>query len=209
MQVLWTSSSYKSVPQIAKKKEATKQILFPTKKLDSHHLSNVKVSIFNDACFVHSMHEIDFNVYKEIVVTVNHPSNIESSYLLKGNNMVMELSPIISKSVHCSDKLPTKFIINLNNIPELIDHWIISLAKQIKFWIPRPSKRDLMIEAAYLEEQYLPTQPKIEKQYAVNQLKSKKRRKSLPHRFKMDDRNSIILAPPDQRTDLQKLKTKN
>ena len=123
------------------------------------------------------MHEIDFNVYKEIVVIVNHPSNIENSYLLKVNNMVMELSPIISQSVHCSDKLPTKFIINLNNIPELIDHWIISLAKQIKFWIPRQSKKDLMIEAAYLEEQSLPTQPKIEKQFTVNQLKSKKRRK--------------------------------
>ena len=152
------------------------------------------------------MHEIDFNVYKEIVVIVNHPSNIENSYLLKVNNMVMELSPIINQSVHCSDKLPTKFIINLNNIPELIDHWIISLAKQIKFWIPRQSQKDLMIEAAYLEEQSLPTQPKIEKQFTVNQLKSKKRRKSLPHRFKMDDRNSIILATPDQRTDLQKLK---
>merc|ERR1711954_209958 len=151
-------------------------------------------------------HEIDFNVYKEIVVTVNHPSNIENSYLLKVNNMVMELSPIISQSVHCSDKLPTKFIFNSNNIPELIDHWIISLAKQIKFWIPRQFKRDLIIEAAYLEEQSLTTKPQIEKQFTVNQLKSKKRRKSLPHRFKMDDKNSIILATPDQRTDLQKLR---
>merc|ERR1712081_2499 len=50
----------------------------PTKKLVNHHLSNIKVSITNDACFVHSMHEIDFNVCKEIVVTVNHPSNIKN-----------------------------------------------------------------------------------------------------------------------------------
>ena len=155
------------------------------------------MSIIDDACFVHSVHEIDFNVCNDIVVTVNHPSNFKNSYLLKVNNMVMELSPIISKSVHCSDKLPTKFIINLNNIPELIDHWIISLAKQIKFWIPRQLKWDLIIEAAYLEEQSLTTQPKVEKQFTVNQLKSKKRRKSLPHRFKMDDKNSIILATPD------------
>merc|ERR1711954_544731 len=196
MQVLWTSSSYKSVPQIAKKKEATKQLFSNENKLDNHHLSNIKVSITIDACFVHSMHEIDFIVYKEIVVIVNHPSNIENSYLLKVNNMVMGLSPIINQSVHCSDKLPTQFIINLNNIPELIDHWIISLAKQIKFWIPRQAKKDLMIEAAYLGEQSLPTQPKIEKQFTVNQLKSKKRRKSLPHRFKMDDINCIILASP-------------
>ena len=152
------------------------------------------------------MHEIDFNVCNEIVVTVNHPSNIENSYLLKVNNMVMELSPIINKSVHCSDKLPTKFVINLNNIPEVIDHWIISLAKQIKLWIPRQIKWDLLTEAAYLEEQSFTTQPKIEKQFTVNKLKSKKRRKSLPHRFKMDDKNSIILATPDQRTDLQKLR---
>ena len=104
------------------------------------------------------MHEIDFNVYKEIVVIVNHPSNIENSYLLKVNNMVMELSPIINQSVHCSDKLPTKFIINLNNIPELIDHWIISLAKQIKLWIPRQIKWDLLTEAAYLKDQSFTTQ---------------------------------------------------
>merc|ERR1711954_490149 len=115
-------------------------------------------------------------------------SNIENSYLLKVNDMVMELSPIISQSVHCSDKLPTKFIINSNNIPELIDQWIISLAKQIKLWIPRQLKWDSIIEAAYLEEQSLTTQPKIEKQFTINQLKSKKRRKSLPLLFKMDDK---------------------
>ena len=154
------------------------------------------MSIIDDACFVHSVHEIDFNVCNEIVVTVNHPSNIENSYLLKVNNMVMELSPIINKSVHCSDKLPTKFVINLNNIPEVIDHWIISLAKQIKLWIPRQIKWDLLTEAAYLEEQSFTTQPKIEKEFTVNKLKSKKRRKSLPYRFKMDDKKSIILATP-------------
>ena len=154
------------------------------------------------------MHEVNFSINKCITITVTHPNNHENSYLLKVTNMVMELSPLVHKPVHCSTKLGSKFKIDLNNIPEAIDHWIISLAKQVKHCLQYQDKLDLIAEAAYLDDQFFneTVKPRIEKKFTVNKLKSKKRRKSLPHRFKMDDRNSIILATPDQRTDLQKLK---
>ena len=49
--------------------------------------------------------------------------------------------------------------------------------------------------------------PAVEDNFTPHQLKSKRRRASLPSRCKMDDRNSIILHSEDDRTDLQKLKS--
>ena len=49
--------------------------------------------------------------------------------------------------------------------------------------------------------------PKVEDDFIPHQLKAKRRRASLPNRFKMDDRQSVVLHTWDERSDLEKLKS--
>ena len=49
--------------------------------------------------------------------------------------------------------------------------------------------------------------PKVEDDFIPHQLKAKRRRASLPNRFKMDDRQSIVLHTWDGRSDFEKLKS--